>query len=349
MDRNFLACLLVACQPLGCDIIAGYDDVEPWPAETGLVATNDASDVSQQTEVDVTAKDAAADDAASRDVSTRDTMTSDRKIDDVSVSDMTNGDVTTDQGPTDADAGPCTVLTGGDACANVPHFTAATQVVDGIGDEFCDIPAMVFEVKSCPTIYPQNDPPPMPEKVLVRIAWSDVYFHLHIHVVDPKVIVNPDPGNLWSGDAVEIYIAGTSDLHGSYNGTNDGGAIQIVLAPPAGGLPTRGQAFFNPGGTTHTSAPINDMIYAGRIVADGYELELQLPWVAFAPARKAGNKIGFDLAVDAQQDPDAGGRQTQCIFTNKFADGKDACGYAMGSPAQPWCEDRSWCTPTLLP
>jgi hypothetical protein len=229
--------------------------------------------------------------------------------------------------------------------------SGSDRQVDGIGDEFCDIPAMVFDVTSCPTLYPPTGFPALPEKVYLRVGWSTDAFHLHVHVIDPNVIVNPNPGMLYSGDAVEIFIAGASGdkLHGSYNGSNDGGAIQIVLAPPGAGFQTRGQAFFNPGGGVHSNAPISSSIYAGRLVSDGYELEVRFPWVAFADPAVAGAKIAFDIAVAAQQDPDAGGRQLQCIISDVFVDGADACGYPAGQEAQPWCDDRCWCQPELLP
>jgi hypothetical protein len=88
----------------------------------------------------------------------------------------------------DVSVGPCPVLTGNDACAKVPHFTARTQVVDGIGDEFCDVPAMEFDVATCPKVLTfGSEPGALPEKVFLRIAWSPDAFHLHIRVIDPSV------------------------------------------------------------------------------------------------------------------------------------------------------------------
>jgi len=338
--RSMVVVLLGWGTAVGCEAIAGYNDVEPWPREAGAFGASGASGASGTSATSGTSGVSGAGAKPNADATTDDSTKADAPSPDVSIQD----------GPADRDAGPCPILTGNDACATVPHFTAARQVVDGIGDEFCDVPAMVFDVNSCPTLFPSN-PPDLPEKVSLRIAWSRDAFHLHVHVDDPSVVVNPDPGRLWSGDAVEIFVAGASgaNLHGSYNGSNDGGAIQIVLAPPANGFPTRGQAFFNPGGSVHTSAPISSSIYAGRLVADGYELELRFPWAAFAEPAIPGNKIAFDVAIGAQQDADAGGRQLQCVISNVFVDGREACGYSSGTPAQPYCDDRTWCQPELLP
>jgi hypothetical protein len=316
MTRGTRVLLLGALAFVGCEAIAGYDDVEPWPREAGAAGQGGA--------------DAAISDSA-RDVSNDSNPPRDAEA-----------------GIEDAEAGPCSMLTGNDACSRVPRFTAARQVVDGSGEEFCDIQAMVFDVDSCPTLIP-SEPPDMPERVYLRIGWSMDAFHLHVRVVDPAVLVNPNPDRLWDGDAIEIYVAGASGekLTGSYNGSNDGGAIQIVLAPPGAGFGTRGRAFFNPGGGVHQNTPISSSIYAGRLTADGYELELRYPWVAFADPAVPGARIAFDLAVDARSDSDASGRQIQCIISNVLVDGELACGFDDGRPAEPWCDDRAWCQPTL--
>jgi hypothetical protein len=313
MTRVVRASLLGGLVLLGCEAIAGYNDVEPWPRDAGRPPRDAAPDTSY---VDVTA--------------------------DVSENDGGRDAIS------DTEAGPCVVLTGNDACSNVPRFTAPRQVIDGRGDEFCDIEAMVFDVDSCPTLFP-SEPRDMPERVFLRIGWSADAFHLHVRVIDPAVLVNPNPDRLWDGDAVEIYVAGTSGegLTGSYNGTNDGGAIQIVLAPPGAGFGTRGRAFFNPGNGVHQNTPISSSIYGGRLTEDGYELELRYPWVAFADPAVPGGRIAFDLAVDARSDSDAGGREVQCIISNVFVDGESACDFQAGQAAQPWCDDRTWCQPTL--
>ena len=170
---------------------------------------------------------------------------------------------------------------------------------------FCDI-REVFDVNDCTTMIPAENLR-FAEKVYLRAAWSQGDFHLHVKVEDPNVVVNPADASLWNGDAVEIYIAGTSGtgLTGSYDGTDDGGAIQIVLAPPGAGQAARGQAFFNPGDGRHTSTRIDQSSYAGRLTSDGYELELIYTWALIAEPRVPGAKIAFDLAVGAQQIADA--------------------------------------------
>ena len=354
LARSSFTALLGIASAVGCEAIAGYNDVEPRPPGfTGGASGNSGraggGGTSGSTSAGAGGMVGAAGALGSAGRSNTDART------DTVVPDSSGGetaDVSVDTGPEDADSGPCRITVGNDACATIPRFPRnVTQVVDGYGDEFCGIPAMEFDVNGCPTMIPGGELPILPERVFLRVAWSQRDFHLHVKVVDPNVVVNPADTSLWNGDAVEIYIAGSSGtdagLTGQYNGNNDGGAIQIVLAPPGAGKPTRGQAFFNYAGR-HESTSIDPSSFAGRLTSDGYELELIYTWALIARPRAPGAKIAFDIAIGAQQNADAGGRQLQCIISNVFVDGRDACGYMPGTPAQPWCDDRTWCQPELL-
>jgi hypothetical protein len=352
LGRLSFTALLGLASAVGCEAIAGYNDVEPRPPGFvgGASGATGASGASARGGTGPGGSGGGQVGAAG----SGGQPNLDARPDSVepdSSGGETSADVSVDTGPEDVDSGPCPILVGGNACTGVHRFTASRQVIDSYGDEFCDIPAMVFDVNDCPTMIPGGELPDLPEKVYLRVAWSQRDFHLHVRVVDPNVVVNPADTSLWNGDAIEVYIAGTSGtgLTGSYDGTDDGGAIQIVLAPPGGGHETRGQAFFNPGDGRHTSTRIDKSSYAGRLTDDGYELELIYTWALIAEPRVPGAKIAFDLAVGAQQIADAGGRQLQCIISNVFVDGALACGYMKNVPAQPWCDDRTWCQPELLP
>jgi hypothetical protein len=349
LGRLTFTALLGLGAALGCEAIAGYNDVEPRPPGfTGGKSGASGNSGRAGSAAAGSGGSGLSGAAGSAGRSNTDARTDTTEPD--SSGGETSADVSVDTGPEDVDSGPCPITVGNDACTTVPRFPRnVTQVVDGVGDEFCGIPAMEFDVNGCPTMIPAGELPTLPERVFLRIAWSQRDFHLHVKVVDPNVVVNPADTSLWNGDAVEIYIAGTSGtgLTGQYNGNNDGGAIQIVLAPPGAGKPTRGQAFFNYAGR-HESTPIDPSSFAGRLTSDGYELELIYTWALIARPRVPGAKIAFDIAIGAQQNADAGGRQLQCIISNVFVDGEEACGYRAGTPAQPWCDDRAWCQPELL-
>ncbi len=301
-----------------CELIAGYSGKEPRESEAGALDASSTTDVA----------------------STRDVV-EERAVDATGSFDAA----------TDRDAGACPILTGVDLCSGLPRFTAPSQIVDGVGDEFCDIPAMVFDLNHCATEYfTGSEPPKLDEQVYLRAAWSTDAFHLDVRVTDPHVVVNADQSMLWNGDAIEIYLAGSSTLNGPFDSHEDGGAVQIVLTPPTSTLAALGAAFYSPGGG---ASPFDAMLkasdYAGRLIDGGYELEMRLPWSADAEAMAPGVKIGFDVDIDAEDELDAGGRQLQCLLHQTSVDGHAFCGYAMGTMAQPFCDDRTWCQPTLLP
>src|SRR5689334_2267475 len=106
--RKLTLALLACGAALACEAIAGYDDVEPRrrDAKQDGAVTDVSLDGYQEAE---------------------DGRTEER---DAPGSDASDG--TLQDAPLDRDAGPCSVLTGNDACAGVPHFTAAQQIVDGV-------------------------------------------------------------------------------------------------------------------------------------------------------------------------------------------------------------------------
>jgi hypothetical protein len=301
-----------------CELIAGYSGKEPRTSEAGATDASSTADVASTMDV---VEEHARDATGSFDAAA------------------------------DREAGACPILTGVDLCSGIPKFTASSEIVDGVGDEFCDIPAMVFDFNHCATEYfTGSEPPKSEQQVVLRAAWSTDAFHVDVRVTDSRIVVNADPSMLWNGDAIEIYLAASSTLNGPFDGHKDGGAVQIVLTPPTETLAAVGAAFYSPGGG---AAPFDALLkatdYAGRLVDGGYEIEMRLPWSADAEAILSGVKIGFDVDIDAEDEVDAGGRQLQCLLHETAVDGSAFCGYAKGVPAQPFCDDRTWCQPTLLP
>src|SRR5260221_12127705 len=78
-----------------------------------------------------------------------------------------------DAGDTGIDGGqPCPILTGGDVCTTIPKFTAKQQVLDGIGDEFCDIKATKFVVANGVETDPSPPPPGIETVAWIRAGWN---------------------------------------------------------------------------------------------------------------------------------------------------------------------------------
>jgi hypothetical protein len=249
-----------------------------------------------------------------------------------------------DGGADDAPSGP----TGGSdaslevyGCATMPRFTAASQVVDGVGDEFADIPPITFRASDAPWTDPAP-PPDLPEVVTFRAGWSPDALHVHVHVDDPTLFVNSDPTKLWDGDSVEVLVANSTTFTGTFDGTNDGGAVHVGVAPPAGIYPARGVIYVDKPGS-QLRYELNSQLFAGRLVDGGYEVELELPWAPTTPAPSSGGSIGFQLAINAQDVPTpAGAENGRQLTANLPMRAVDPAGCGLI-----WCDDRTWCRPVL--
>jgi len=226
-----------------------------------------------------------------------------------------------------------------DYCSCLPAFSG-TQVVDGAGDEFAQIPAMTFALSSAPYTHVLKSLP-VDEVISVRAGWSDLALHLHVHIEDPSIA--PDTAStLWNGDNVQFFAAGTDVLTGAYTGTEDGGALHVLVSAPTTSSATQSVVIFQNG--VSTTAPFTNGAYAGRRVTDGYEIELQLLWSNKAEARKSGARIGFDLVVGSAT-LTSGGLVLEGGLANNPVTSSVAC--TLGGRVHPGCDDRTWCTPML--
>ena len=234
--------------------------------------------------------------------------------------------------------GTCTARPA-DYCACLPEFTA-TQVVDGVGDEFAAIPAQTFALSAAPYTNP-TPAPDVPEVVTVRAGWSGLALHAHVHVEDPAVVLD-SASTLWNGDNVQFFLAGTANLTGAYEGTEDGGAIHVLVSAPDEADTTRAVVIYQ--NVVATTEPFAQGTYAARRVADGYEVELQLTWAANADPRQSGARVGFDLVVGAASSSSVG-LELEGGLANNPVSSSPPC--ELGGRVQPGCDDRTWCTPML--
>jgi hypothetical protein len=252
-----------------------------------------------------------------------------------------DGDVAIDgDGRADADAG-CPPLAETDACKGIPKLLSI-QIVDGDDGDFGCVPTTTFTLTSAATTAPKP-PPALPEKVHMRAAWTVNGLAVHVRVEDPTIVVADaaDP-NIYDGDAVEVFVSGFPTLTGTFDGTADAGAMQIIVAPSSGGTPARAKIYQN-----GDRGPLDVADYATEITIDGYTVELALPWALLRGAGTVGGKVGLDLAVDVEDDPTATTRPAVWAVWKQLAfTGKTSC---AGSPpvAFAWCDDRVWCTPAL--
>lgn len=247
-------------------------------------------------------------------------------------------------GHPDADA-ECPVIVGASPCSSIPHFTG-TQAVDGIGNEFCDIVATEFDVGAGSYGSPPNGGSGVNTKADIRVGWSSLGLHIHVHVIQAKVTPPPSGTTIYFGDAIEVFASATAALTGRF-GQGADPAIQVIATPASGSQPALSSVATSQTGITGTLEPSQ---FAGRLVPGGYEVEFQLPWSLISgsidggPPPGAGSRIGFDVACDIQA-PD-GTRLYQSSLSARVPTATGACNQ---DDIHPSCDDQTWCAVDLSP
>ena len=79
--------------------------------------------------------------------------------------------------------------------------------------------------------------------------------------------------------------------------------------------------------------------------ANGYKVELKLPWPGTPPSK--GSQIKFDMELNAADGNstagDAGPRDAQAILCQGSDPGNSPC----GTDLYPYCADRLWCSTSV--
>jgi hypothetical protein len=279
-----------------------------------------------------------------------------------------DGDVQTDPPSQDVNAADghyaCGVIVrNGDLRTQIPRLTApGGQTVDGIDDEFCDIAAASLTPQTAQRIEPDANAVPgeLSYELLVRAAWSDYGLHFHFHVEQSSPVVASDAGvPIYLGDTVELYVKGDALLSGDYEqDAGDRYALHLAFAAPPR---AEGARYF----THQTGKPLpeNGVQFAVRsISAYAYEVEVQVSWqdALHSPAPQTGDEpraIGFDFScdyLDRDTGAELGFALDYCVRNNPATNEpfplEDNCsGDPSAHIAAPYCDDRTWCTPSLMP
>lgn len=248
-----------------------------------------------------------------------------------------------------ADAPTDQCAMGADPCSSgIVSPMKETQVLDGHGDEFCDIPG--FELNFHNAARGNAD---LPQTMTMRVAWSEDAFHLYAEVTDPEVVTNAEVDYLWSGDVVELYLAPgpANELEGYFSGRIDG--VQLLIAPPTNDHPARAARLFWMPNQDGNQVQVRESMssgFAARATQTGYAVEARLPWSMFGP-RTPDIKKGLSIALDV-------GLSTASAQTIGNAnDGREGAVVLFAGPTgevntcsgdqMPWCNSTSWCTTTL--
>ena len=261
----------------------------------------------------------------------------------------------------------CPIVPTGALCTSIPRYTG-TQVVDGNGDDFCGVPATVLALKNGVTL-DGNAPPPVPDVLTARVAWDAAGIHAHFHVDDAEIL---------SGDEIAFEIGGDFPLAGYFDGVStDVGLLSIGMGvgttgtvhgftatiPPSVSMGFQGrQITCVPSPCTSTPKAlvsygqplVGPAQWAYRTVSGGYEFELLLPWSVLGRSTPPapGTVVAADLALYATSSrlstsswlaikPLPSGASTPCPSSTRLIN------QTPTTFADPNCDDRGWCAPSL--
>jgi hypothetical protein len=228
-----------------------------------------------------------------------------------------------------------------DPCKKIPKYTG-TQVVDGLGDDFCSVPMFELSFKNAAGVNNSkitgNGTDGLTQYAVARVGWTAEAFVGYVEVFGKPVRANSDPGRIWDGDSVELMITTNANPPGLTS--EDPNAIHVILNYSQG-VTVKSDA------TSGTHTPITDVTLAKmRYTDNGYAAEIRIPWTGSASVA-SGSQVRFEMALNvdsASVDPDVWGRDAQAVLAMTALTGTSTC---SATPATPFCDERLWC-PTKL-
>jgi|GEM_PF-530266 len=123
-----------------------------------------------------------------------------------------------------------------------------------------------------------------------RAMYDNTNFYVLVEVKDNNKF-NDSGTSWWEDDVVEIFIDGDNSKGSSYDGQND---FQLGFR--------YNSATVNVGGNSVNRT--TGIVFTIQNVTGGYNLEARIPWSTIGVTATTGNRIGFDVSVD---DDDNGG------------------------------------------
>jgi len=129
------------------------------------------------------------------------------------------------------------------------------------------------------------------------VCWDDTHLYVAMEVTDNSIVPAPTLARLYEGDCVEICIDANNDSEGGYGP----GDFQFVICPTGPTRHPRVNLYRNP------TYAIDDQAFvqrASKITVEGYVIEAAFSWQALGITPKAGQVVGFQIAL---RDYDADG------------------------------------------
>ena len=117
------------------------------------------------------------------------------------------------------------------------------------------------------------------------VLWDSTYLYLGVTVIDAKIVTSN--ANAWDNDGIELYF----DMNHN-GGTYDAADRQWIKVLSSTNI---WQKIGATGGAVATSSNVKS---ASQLTADGYTIELAIPWTILGVTPNTLNLYGFDIAVD---------------------------------------------------
>jgi hypothetical protein len=223
----------------------------------------------------------------------------------------------------------------------MPRFTGV-QTLDGQDTEFCNIPAFELNFANAARVASFNAGGTLSERLVAKVAWSSEGVHAYLRVFDSTIVSAPNLTNIWNGDGAELLFSSSTALTG--NTATDGNTYHVIVSPASlsGGTSYVASSRSSLGQGTQTA--LDPSRYVAVTLADGYAVELKLPWPMLIPT--VGSNIAFDAQLNSADGPmstsDSYVRDAQAILY-QGAGTANTCGTTIG----PYCDDRLWCVVQL--
>lgn len=141
----------------------------------------------------------------------------------------------------------------------------------------------------------------------IRLTWDANYLYVGTVVWDNHAYTNTlynDSPELWNDDAVEIFIDPLNTKLPYFDANLH---RQITVKYSTVGVPPQVAIRGNASGIVYASQKVNTPIYVG-----GYSVEVAIPWSNLGISPQTGTYIGFDVAID--DDDNGGSRDSQLAW-----------------------------------
>ena len=154
-------------------------------------------------------------------------------------------------------------------------------------------------------------------QVTTRMTWDNNYLYVGVLVWDNHGYTNTlynDSPEIWNDDAVEIFI---DPLNTKLPYFDENLHRQILVKYSTSGVPPQVSVRGNSNGIIAASQIVNSAIYIG-----GYSVEVAIPWSNLGISPQVGMYMGFEVAVD--DDDDGGTRDSQLAWQGTINDFQNA-------------------------